>query len=1312
VQLQKLTRLRGELSLWVQDAAAQGGGPAGLQADSDAALTKLKSMRIEVGELLTELGQQLAVQRDSAMSRVLAVVSSLASDSGYEQSARVWKDWSLGDITADALAGLSSEDLQALEQNLSSIMSQHIAEARAGELASVASEMAAVWDPFRLAELVEAIAREKRDVETVLTLAAARVVYPWEGTQSFPKEAVDSFLRGLSQIAGPLGITGLLNANMSTLLQSWSADDDVAQAKLFLYLLAAKYAGTYKLPGELLFGIATDWPLKGTPGWTSLWELALYDSPLPSIVEEERGDTLEALHEAAARVDDMFTRDGYKLRGLRSIQSARHLQMLSQELVPIFEKWWTELRNVERNLASIHEAYEYPRLQKQLSQKVDAMTSALEPASVEELYEHARYKVGVDDFQPFHRRVSLRALAAYQEALHDYAQALEAYLADKSSSTTVLTSVSLLAELTAYPSLQPIGQEVITQLRQPVGADKPEWDPEAASQDLTRRVLGILLSQATYARRLPRTVGALASSDFQWESLLKPLLADLADPLDVEAAARELVESNAPNQALLLAQQISLKQQKQAQSVRARLESEYVRFQRELLAVEASFDDLDSDRLLGRWPYVIRIMTERLQASRTKKVAEAEKAQRQLRELMGKVNRMEMQILEAQDELPGATREQVLRVIDLCRQAVRQSLLLGEVEEQLREFEFRLSHQSWPHQEIRDRAERLQAALKGEQRPLSGLPNVEGARDLLKNGDSAALGLTEAMMASISVAARCDLLDDWLEMRDLTWAPGRTANLGQRQKIRRLYASFGQMMAMAQVKSPTGEPVVYEGEIVAAHWALRYPKVAALKNNCVLIALPGNPPSPQYLKALTEAIDDREWLTYAFVLVFAPGIAPEQRQRLQQTYAGRRFVLIDEPVLLDMALAERRMRLPLGVLRPLMLNSLGADRVDVFEINQAVNAEMGIFVGRDRLIERIVSSGSNYALYGGRRIGKSSILRDVEDRVERQGVIVVSVSFEGEEDFSDDAAARLLRDSSVLTALLEPVETVGDLKSALQTYMDQHPTSEFLFTLDEIDRYIKANSERHLLIEALRSLSEQFGNRFRIVVAGFMDLYDCLQGRGPYSPSSDPWQRMLNDPGPLGNLQAVHAEMIVREGFLNILGWDFANRTIPRWIVERTGGHPAFVQDYCLKLQDLVARRGDQLVTLSDVEAIFADDDPDASFISYVRKTLNMNLEIGSIDGLVAQYVILYLSAQSSQTQGFTLDEAREVAASAEVAISQETLSRALERLKVTSVVQERSAGVYEFTVPDYPGILHRLGDTAHLEWLEHALETQLRGPN
>ena len=89
-----------------------------------------------------------------------------------------------------------------------------------------------------------------------------------------------------------------------------------------------------------------------------------------------------------------------------------------------------------------------------------------------------------------------------------------------------------------------------------------------------------------------------------------------------------------------------------------------------------------------------------------------------------------------------------------------------------------------------------------------------------------------------------------------------------------------------------------------------------------------------------------------------------------------------------------------------MLNSLKTQNIDVFKVSNLVDAYSSIFLGRDTQIEQIVSSASNYAIYGGRRIGKSSVMNAVEKRLTKRGVRVISYDFQGETDVSDAGTSK------------------------------------------------------------------------------------------------------------------------------------------------------------------------------------------------------------------------------------------------------------------------------------------------------------------
>ncbi len=1300
----------GNLGVWLDDTTAYEDRLIERDALADITLEVARGYITSAKELLQSLIRQLAQYRESSCNRIVTFARSLQESQDVPSDYTVIEDINLSEISPERVNNLLPKTLVELEQALEGLMNRQATQAKSSESATLAAALAQDWQPELFKSLLGALADENRDTETVLLLLAASEAHPSSDNLTLTVKVVDSYLRGLELFSGEGSPSRLFNLGISTLLRGWAPQEPISKAKLCLYLIAAKYAGEYLLPSEFLWDVTTEWPFGGMPGWDTLWQQALLGESVPVIVDEQQDDVQNTLEQARKQIEQMFIREGGVITRLHSIKSHRHQALFQNEILPKFEEMLHRLSNLEVELTQRKESYEIARLTAQLRTLIQKeLSEEFNEKSLEEWYERAVYQVDVQDQNPFHRRTTLRILTEYAQNLEAYANALLQYWETRAQQETILSRAALLQELSSQAELLPLGQAAIAEFMQADTTAKPEWISTQATQVLHRNFMRTLLGQAAYAGRLPRVIGYLVSDSLDWAVMLIPLLEDLASPMEIERAAITLLEQRAPNQVLLLTQQIPLELQRQAQNLRVHEEKQYATLEERLLRVGGDAGDLTEDHHLGRWPFLVQELMTRIDLYQAEIERQTVQIQEQSLNLLSEINEREVEVFKIRNSIPVPAYDLISQGFSLVRNAIRQSVLFADIRDYLSEIRYRLDHQSWAIQDLQDIVDHLQDVISGRTESTE-VRSLEMVLELLQQEDLRALGLSSTDVVPSEVATRIELLQNWFAVRELPAFLGEDLSISQREKIRKLFSYFARMTAMARVYSrgkdniPGNSPIAGDEPVVFAYWKLKYYKASALKRDCIFVALPGAPPSPQYLKQLEDIIVAREWLTYEYVFLFAPGLTEHQRRRLQQSYTDKGLVIIDEPVMLAMILAETVSRTPLGRLRAMMLNAGGAQNIDVFKVNQAVDQETGIFVGRKDIVRTLSRSGGSYALYGGRRIGKSSILKEVESQLRSMDSLVVSESFEGIQDRSDDAVARILSKQIPLDC---EVLTVGDFKAALRVYLDNNPKVHVAFLLDEIDPYIKENPRRHLLIEALRTLADHYGNRFRVIVAGFMYLYGCLQGRGPYSPSSDPWQRMFNKVQ-VDNLPAIDAEKIVKEGFLDILGWDFENRAVARWIVERTSGHPAFVQYFCLKLQQKVAQRGDSCVRLQDILDIFADPSPDGSFIDHVRSTLAMNLD--SIEGIIGRYVILWLAMESRETPGFTLAQAKENAELSGVKIPGDYLQRALERLKVTSVVEERSPDVFDFSVPDYPLILNRLGDTAQHEELETKLKEHFGG--
>jgi len=1294
----RIVELREDIVGWMQDESLDIEGPLYPEGDEhELTLTDAQAILEQATAQQHKLENRRSQLRELSLNRIATLIDRL-QELGLAADAIVSDGLALGELDPSNIAGWASGRLWSLEQTLVELVNEQMMRARSIVPETLVAELKSDWDDDKLIDLLNRLAEEKRDVEALLLLLAANAAHPRTQTVGLARPVVSSSLRGIGQLSKKTHPFELLNSLALDFLNGWEATDQESQAELCLVFLAAQYSGGRRLPNGFLWQLPNEWPVSEMESWSKLWQSALLDESLPAITSTQDNDWADRLEQARSHAEQMFAREHGIFARLSSLKSGRHATLLRSEIMPDLLSRLVTLQEMEEKLR-LSEQNALPHLLTQLEQLLSGdLPEALHEEALIEAYEAGVTGAGIVDHDPFHRRTALRVIQECGESILDYGQALVEFWRMKLQREASVTQEALQAELAALPELTPLGQAALDQIVRAIGSELPEWDEAIARSLASQQLVHELLSQATYALRLPGVVGYLTGARLDWMELLRHVLDNLAGPVDAASVATLLMEQEAPNQVLLLTQYVSLGIQKQAQSLKRDKGQEIDGLQTDLLKAGGSAEDLLSDRELGRWRLVHQELAQRLDKQRAVHRAKERRVREKALQLRRTIHELDMSIFEFKETMPADVYRLVEQGLNAAKRATETEMLFDQVEAYLQEIRYRLEHQSWPLTELQNATVQLERVV--EKPEGNGARKAEEVLDLLERGELRQLDLNPNDVATSEVRTRCELLRNWLAARALPTLMSEDLKIADRTAIQTLFRYFAQMVAMKRWRGGDGKPIVYEYPFIYSYWGLQYPKTTALDGRCILIALPGNPPAARDLSQLQYHIEDKGWLEYAFVFLFVPGCTPAIHNRLHSHYQNKGLVIIDESALLDMVLAETESNNPLGRLRPLMLNALGPEHVDVFKINQLVDSRTAIFVGRDALVDRIVSSGDNYALYGGRRIGKSSVLKAIEERLKQRGVNVVSHSFEGDTDCSDDASAVRLAQHLKLES---EVQDVGDFKLALQAGLDATPDSNLVLLLDEIDRYIIDNPTRHVLIEALRVLSEQYGSRFRVVVAGFMSLYDCLQGRGPYTPASDPWQRMLNDIGPLPNLPPVSAEQIAREGFIGILGWKFENRAIPQRIVEHTGGHPAFVQHFCMKLQQRTGRRGDWLILLEDIEAIFADRDPDQSFVAYVRETLKMNLDP------VGRYLILWLAAESSEARGFTLDQMRELA-SLRSQIPEEHLSRSLQRLSVTSVVKERTPQVYEFSVPDYPLILNQLGETAHLERLESELEEYLKG--
>lgn len=1291
-----------------ESGTGQGQAPFGLMS-GDMTVQTLSDLQVRlrnVQEHVASVRSLLHQLRTLALGRVDRLASRLI-ELGEPPDTAIDGSVTLGSLTPDQAMGLTDEQLRRIEIRLGEIDSDFVRRQSQVKAKKLIEGLRRSWDGSHFIDLLSELARKQRDVEAVLLLGASRAEHGKTESLVLPGEVIDSMLKGVAQLSSKSTPFEMLALLAPVLFTNCDCAEPETNARLRVLLLAAHHTSGVSIPSELLWQWPDEWSITGMPGWGRLWHATLMEEHLPNIREGREPSLSERLAEARETAEAKLARENGFFVCLHSLQSNRHKAMLGTRILPDIERTLRGLADVEQRVQNAGSESKRRPLLRGLPALIEKAEHELDQAALEEHYEAGVLADGIkDSIQPFHRRTSLRLLAECAQAVLDYANLLKDLPKDAGEQAKATQQNDLEQEMAAIPSASEFERLALRQLvdvRIP-----PERGLEATStaKAASERIVSALLTDPVWVARLPRLVSHLTGHEFAWETIGPSLWEDLASPITLTAAAVFLLEHSAPNQVLLVADQIPLELQARAQQIADASEAALAEQRTELLKLGIMSDGIDADVLLGRWGLASERMQVALTEARTAKerdmVAQRQNARR-LRELITSIDDavFEMQggmLVDAYTAVQQGLAEAREGINVASRLPERSAALYSSVEIFCQGLRYRIDHSSWSVEGIESEIATLKRGIQEGSGSLSKELGIELVLNALEAGEFRRLGLGAQALIPSEVTTRCNLLRGWLRVRALPAFLEEGLTRNEQALIQNLHHDFAQLAYLKSVLAPTGHPIEETSPAVHTMQKLRAPKTGALQGNCILITLPGDPPKSKCIADFDSVMDTKEWLQDWNVILLAPGCTPKIKERLAKSYRNRPLVVIDEQAIVRMALAQREGKKPVSILRSMMLNVIGAANTDIFTSNGAVDAQMAIFVGRDRAIGTLATGRDSYAVYGGRRIGKSSVLGAVEERLEKMEISVVRYSFEGHRDCSDDTTA------STLARQLPPevfegevsqagdIRTVEDLRHSLNVYLDDHPDAAMVFLIDEVDKYIEANKDRHLLIEAFRSLSDQYQSRLRVIVAGFMHLYDCLKGRGPYTPMSDPWARTFNDIGPLPNLPRERAEEIVNEGFVQILGWEYDNGAIPHWIFERTGGHPAFVQKFCLEVKNRVSRRADQIVRLDDVEEVFHDNSPDGSFIAYVHKTLGDNLDP------ISRFVILLLASEPGEVRRFTKAQVRSYASLSHFEIPDDLLDRSLERLQVTSVVRQSQQGVYEFSVPDYLTILKRLGQTAEAD--------------
>ncbi len=336
------------------------------------------------------------------------------------------------------------------------------------------------------------------------------------------------------------------------------------------------------------------------------------------------------------------------------------------------------------------------------------------------------------------------------------------------------------------------------------------------------------------------------------------------------------------------------------------------------------------------------------------------------------------------------------------------------------------------------------------------------------------------------------------------------------------------------------------------------PDFGSLTGGNYRVCAVAKPPSPSEVSALCDGAG-----SLGIIVLVMDVVDVEQRRNLTTVLVeqNRRVLVIDEAIFL-FALSEPEFR-PLTLIECAQPFSFAAPYRDYG--NAAVPPEM--FFGREAEQRKIYEPLGSCVVYGGRRLGKTALLRHVQATRHdpANGVLVAYVNIF---DIGNNALPSMVWEyaSRELVAVFpNAVRSADAFAAEVRQWLDGDTKRRVLVLFDESDRFIEEDARdgfREFI--RLQTLMDGTGRRFKMVLAGLHNVTRLVHTENP------PLKQIAADPLRIGALmddEMKDAELLVTRP-LAAMGYEFENRGDAWRILSHCNYYPVLVQTFCEKLVD------------------------------------------------------------------------------------------------------------------------------------------------
>ncbi len=333
-------------------------------------------------------------------------------------------------------------------------------------------------------------------------------------------------------------------------------------------------------------------------------------------------------------------------------------------------------------------------------------------------------------------------------------------------------------------------------------------------------------------------------------------------------------------------------------------------------------------------------------------------------------------------------------------------------------------------------------------------------------------------------------------------------------------------------------------------------------------------PNDAEITALSSNMGNRAALIFA-----TDTMGAENRRALAlrsvSAQGGRKALVVDDAVVL-FALSEPEVR-------PLTLIECAqpfAHCQPFGDYGRYSGVPREMFFGRNAEYGRLLDGFGSCVVYGGRRLGKTALLKHIEAREHRpsDGVVVAHVALD---DFGANRPRRArevwrkISERLSPTVFREPTASRDEFDRKVRGWLGADPMRRILLLLDEADKFVEEDATGDSAFQefrALQSLMDETNRRFKFVMAGLHNVTRLVQAE------NSPLRQIAAEPqriGPLMGGEVADAEALIVKP-LAAMGYRFENREDVWTVLSHTNYYPVLAQTFCASLVDELAREAAQ----------------------------------------------------------------------------------------------------------------------------------------